>query len=76
MTEAEWNRCLDPAEMLEFLGSSDTGSDRKFRLFAAACCRRIWHLLVDENSWAAITVAEAFVPMGTLPIPSRNSQCP
>jgi hypothetical protein len=41
MTEAEWNRCLDPAEMLEFLESSDTGSHGKFRLFAVACCRRI-----------------------------------
>jgi hypothetical protein len=59
MTEAEWmtradqeSRVLDPLQ--------DRASDRKLRLFACACCRRIRHLLTSQQAWDAVEVAERF----------------
>ncbi len=52
MTEQEWVDCPRPEWMLDFLGGKI--SRRKLRLFACACCRLTWHLLVDERSRKAV----------------------
>jgi hypothetical protein len=59
MTESEWLASADPTPMLRYLSDEQT-SERKMRLLACACCRRIWHLLPDPRSRSAVEVAERF----------------
>ena len=49
MTEAEWSACKDPDKMLDFLHLNGCRSDRKFRLFGCACCRRVWGMLTQQS---------------------------
>jgi hypothetical protein len=75
MTEQEWLSGSNPHPMLTFLkGQKETGwagmlakmglkkckTSRKFQLFACACCRRLWPLLVDESSRRAVEIAELY----------------
>ena len=58
MTEVEWLACNDPKPMLEFLPGKV--SDRKLRLFAVGCCRKIWHLLESEEDRRTVEIWEEF----------------
>jgi hypothetical protein len=58
MTEAEWLACDDPRPMLKWLRGK--ASDRKRRLLAVGCCRRIWKDIRMATRRRAVEVAEQF----------------
>jgi hypothetical protein len=65
MTEAEWMSASEPSAMLEAIRGKASGrklrlrnTERRLRLFAVACCRRIWHLVTDERCRVAVELAE------------------
>ncbi len=57
-TATMWAECSDPALMLDHL--KGRVSDRKLRLFAVACCRRVPHLLTKRRSQKAVDIAERY----------------
>jgi hypothetical protein len=63
MTESEWLACTNPTRMLGFL--KHNLSQRKQRLFAVACCRRIWSIFLSDlfqfhESCEAVEAAERY----------------
>ncbi|WP_246523439.1 hypothetical protein [Gemmata palustris] len=69
MTEQEWQTATDPTPMLEFLRGK--ASDRKLRLFAVACCRRVWTLLEDKRHRFIVERAEQYAD-GVLSLARMN----
>src|SRR5262249_51009111 len=70
---AEWEQCQDAQIMVGWLINGVAGwadldlgrhsplaSLRKLRLIACACCRAVWHLLLDGRSCTAVEVAERY----------------
>jgi len=60
MTEAEWMACSNSYLMLGPSRKLIRYHPRKGRLFAVACCYRIWPLLTDPRSRVAVQTAEQY----------------
>ena len=60
MTEAEWLASGDPFSMLCYLQKRGNMSARKARLFAVACCRRVFSFLPDDKHREAVEVSARF----------------
>ncbi|MDY3552372.1 hypothetical protein R5W24_001454 [Gemmata sp. JC717] len=58
MTADEWDACADAEVVQQFLNGGC--SDRKLRLFAIACVRPFWDLLLAPQARGAIEVTERF----------------
>lgn len=59
MTERDWLEATRPDAMLTYLASRpELATERKLRLFAVACCRRLWPLMPEEHLRAAVAVIE------------------
>jgi hypothetical protein len=58
MIESEWQSCNDPWPMRDHV--RDRLREGEVRLFACACCRRVWQWLTDPRSRKAVEIAERF----------------
>ncbi len=56
MTEAEWERCRDLTKMMRVVDPRQF--DRKLRLFAIACCRRVAGLVRDADAQSLLELTE------------------
>jgi hypothetical protein len=71
MTEQEWLNCTEPQRMLDFLRGK--ASDRRLRLFACACCRRVWYLLTEGRGRTAVEIAERYLATdNAYPVPDNH----
>jgi hypothetical protein len=57
MTSGDWLTSTDLQAMLAFVQDSGRASERKLRLFAAACCRRVWERL-DNRARRVVEAVE------------------
>jgi hypothetical protein len=58
VTESEWLAGVNPTPLLAHL--EGRVSDRKYRLFACACCRVVWPWMSDPRSRDAVETSERF----------------
>jgi hypothetical protein len=60
MTESEWLTSESPQKMRAHMEKGGGVSERKLRLFACACCRRVERWFVDPCQHVAVDVLEKF----------------
>jgi hypothetical protein len=65
MTQEEWLSCQVPGKLLLHVCQQEGAARRKdgrrkLRLFACACCRRVWHKLTEESDREVVRVSERF----------------
>ena len=66
MNEAQWHSCTEPWRMLGSLNARWAAAVRRgekvnlerLRLFACACCRRLWDLLPEDHREALALIEE------------------
>ena len=58
MTETQWKKATDPTAMLAFVAGA--ASERKLRLFAAACARAVWDHVPEGWMREAVGCAERY----------------
>jgi hypothetical protein len=58
VTEKQWITGTELKTLLKYLRRR--ASERKRRLFAVACCRRVLHLLSDENASESVAATERY----------------
>lgn len=59
LTAREWHASPDPERLLMAMRDGPP-ADRQLVLFAAACCRRVWHLMADDRARHCVETAERF----------------
>jgi hypothetical protein len=74
VTEAEWLSCTNPKPMLEFVRGR--ASDRKLRLFAAACARHLWGSTEDEATAAFLAAADRLAEAGGMRVRTSRVRVP
>jgi hypothetical protein len=74
MTESDWASATEPQMMPDFVGQSGRASDRKLRLYAAACCRLRWDVLPDGPGRTAVEVGELYAD-GLVGATARDTAC-
>jgi hypothetical protein len=58
MTETEWLTAKRRSQLLRYIHETTATSDRKFRLFAVACCRRVAEQIPDSTLTEVIEACE------------------
>jgi hypothetical protein len=59
LSEARWLASTNPELMLLHMASY-RASERQFRLFACACCRRVWEQITCQEGRTAVQIAEHY----------------